>query len=1269
MKIKKLISSALLVVLMFSFVVALVPTGASAAYIETSEGSAKLSEKEIEEYIVSIYDRNSETRYKFETAEEMLNYERELGYLNSVTTSDKTYTIYVNKYTGVLYYANNVTGQILTSNPYNYSTTDADLVNQLLLSQINIKFTEIATNKSTEDFSSAYEAALRGQISSSFIKNGIRVNYTLGDTTARFLLPGRMKADKFEEQILKPMLENFGNLMNEYCKDIDYDKACPEVKALLDTYSEKGFGFYEYEGFYKYDKRKIELNTKTFYNSVEYGYLNQFAYMSYFDQMKTLFSYDRNDNPDGFSKTDKDLERRARYNELNQLLTDFLQLTNWMTLVNPSSYFDKENYTESKAYQKIIREYYTPSDSNRDCEIFETLDAMYVYTRGNDVALKSEASLLFQKYANDYTFSEMFEDEDECGYIDQSLKKPVFRLSLEYTFNSDGSLNVRLPANSISFDETLYNLDKITPLEVFGVGDIKNNDGYIFYPDGSGTLLNFDDLRSMKIRANLASAVYGRDQSYSNIEIVSPPHAQISMPVYGVVAEEKATEFTSTKYSIDTVTNGYFAMLEEGASLAQIGFQTGGSEHPFGGAYCFYQPYPSDKFALDSASVGVSSEYTIVSESKYTGSYVTRIVMLADERLNPTDKFYDASYVGMASYYRNRLEETGVITALENTDKNLPLYIEALGSMEIITKFLSFPITTKVALTTFDDVLTMYNEIADVEKINASFDSMIEKYKELAENARATSLDMEDETLAAKYLRQAESYDELVAKYTELKGKVASIDNVNFRLTGFGNGGLYYTYPTKVRWDSACGGKKAFNNLVSKAEELSVGAKNLGIYPEYDFLYINYTDLFDGISVRGNVSRMVDNRYASKQVYDSVMHEYVSNFTLVINPEALERLYAKFISQYTKYNVKGISVSTLGSDLNSNFDEDVPVNRDDAEKYVVSVLDKLKNGESEESKKYDVMLDVGNVYSVEYASHILNASIDSSHFRFASSPIPFVGMILHGYVNYAGTPFNYSGAPEYDMLRSIESGAAAYYILCYQNSGYMKDDIELNDYYGIDYSTWYDDMVITHTELSNAIGDLQNYKIVDHKFIIGERVIEEKEQIENNNRLEKEFITVLKEHIENMIDEGYAEMSAAGKPYATPLVLSIDEDALLKYFAENRLYTTVEALDADFTAEVKKIASDYENAYKSDSADAYIVTVNTIDYETQYSFHTDSIATDKDYVHTDFTSDVGNIVLVTYKNGDDVVQFILNYNIYTVKVDLGNGNVYELDKYKYVRIG
>ena len=136
---------------------------------------------------------------------------------------------------------------------------------------------------------------------------------------------------------------------------------------------------------------------------------------------------------------------------------------------------------------------------------------MYVYTRGNDVALKSEASLLFQKYANDYTFSEMFEDEDECGYIDQSLKKPVFRLSLEYTFNSDGSLNVRLPANSISFDETLYNLDKITPLEFFGVGDIKNNDGYIFYPDGSGTLLNFDDLRSMKIRANLASAVYGRD--------------------------------------------------------------------------------------------------------------------------------------------------------------------------------------------------------------------------------------------------------------------------------------------------------------------------------------------------------------------------------------------------------------------------------------------------------------------------------------------------------------------------------------------------------------------------------------------------------------------------------------------------------------------------------------------------------------------------------------------------------------------------------------
>ena len=190
-----------------------------------------------------------------------------------------------------------------------------------------------------------------------------------------------------------------------------------------------------------------------------------------------------------------------------------------------------------------------------------------------------------------------------------------------------------------------------------------------------------------------------------------------------------------------------------------------------------------------------------------------------------------------------------------------------------------------------------------------------------------------DEAIKLQYQQTAEGYRALIPQ-------VETIDNINFRLNGFANGGLKSTYPTKIRWEKACGGKKAFKELLKEASAVSANdGKNFGIYPDFDFMYINYTDTFDGIRIKGNVSRMVDNRYASKQVYSSVTGEYDTIYAMIVSPDALDRLYDKFIKKYGKYDATGISVSTLGSDLNSNFDKDNPVSRDDAQGYVTALLD------------------------------------------------------------------------------------------------------------------------------------------------------------------------------------------------------------------------------------------------------------------------------------------------------------------------------------------
>ncbi len=1182
MKFNKILSTALVLILLFSSVIVLFPAKTSAAYVESQEAIS--APKDIATYVSAIYAADSESevdytgykKYEFNTAEEMFLYEYSLGYLKSVNSANGKYSMYVNAYTGVIYYINNVTGQILTSNPWYYSNKNTDEVDRTLLSQIEINFSEVSNSTSIETYNSTEWAAERGQIKTEYIKNGIRVNYTLGNTQERELLPHAMEASKFEELIYIPMLKTLRKLLEDNCPKEDYN-----------------------------DEYDFENKTYALYD--ENGNITITGMRKYLIAVQKEFDTYR------VSGVPLSKANPAVYNEIKTLHTDINRMT--------------VNY-----------QFYAKDNSKNKYPGFN----VYILKDG---VIETDVSELFRKYSGAYTASEMLADEKAVGCVVEAESKPVFKCSLEYSFNEDGSISTRLPASSISFDETLYILSSINVLPYFGASELdRENDGYVFYPDGSGTVIEFKDF--LELNPLVSGTVYGADYCYSSI--TGARVEQITMPVFGIVTETDANPSIIQKYGVKEVTNGYFAIIEEGASLANIVFNMKTSAHKFGHVFCSYNPYPSDQYDLsDTLSVGGAAFYTMVAESKYTGSYVTRYVMLDDEKLD--NKGNVSSYMGMVNYYRNYLYHvSGTLTALETVTNDLPLYIEVLGSMEIVKKILTFPVTTSIPLTSFEDITKMYEELSSSK---VKYEEEAAKYDELAATAATESEKLQYQAAAADCRKLA-----------------VDIKNINFRLTGFANGGLYSTYPTKVKWSRACGGKSGFKKLIESAAAISAKEDaNLGIYPDFDFSYINNTEMFDGISKKGNVSKMVDNRYASKQTYNSVLQEYESVLALVINPEALNDLYSKFLKKYSKYDISSISVSTLGSDLNSNFDEDEPVNRDEAEEYVSEILNKMKN-----ENKYDIMTDKGNVFTLKYAKHILNASIDSSHLSYSSYTIPFVGMVLHGSINYTGTPINYSGTIDYDILRAIESGANLYYILAYnsENIGHMKEDEMLNKYYGVDYSTWNKNILETYKELNDAIGSLQTSKIVDHRIVKGERVIESSEWDVNYRLLIEEFVKELDAYIADGIDEKYNSASIG-----TKLKVEINKAALLTEFAQrfNCNYDSASASvvfpvnNAEISVVLNTAIAAIEEKYEryANGDDNFKLTVDTLDYDSEYSFVTDSAIYDKDYVITNYTSDLDNIVVVTYENG---TQFILNYNIYSVNVRIDANTVYTIGKYGYIKI-
>jgi len=817
-------------------------------------------------------------------------------------------------------------------------------------------------------------------------------------------------------------------------------------------------------------------------------------------------------------------------------------ITNERTYKRMKVYFLEKNPYDNSLSERAVKEMNTQ---------FPITNKMAVYIFDPDATERdlNEIEQYIKLYCPHYTYESLMEDHMITEYEGNDQDPAVFKMSLEYYLDEDG-LTVRLPANGIRFNETSYSLTSIQVLPFMGAGK-SDNTGYTFYPDGAGTLVRFEDLTTSR---TITGELYGMDYAYHTL--ASSHMETLRLPVYGLVENvknvtvheeevvvpgytdiygdwvEETTEIVTTE-EVVTYDRGFLAIVEEGDALAKVTTNHGAFvTHRYNSCYTTFNPRPSDSYNLNEAiSVGADTQWNVVSKRKYTGSYRIRFIHLTDDEIakeNKVKDYYECSYVGMAKAYRDYLENNGTLTRLtkETVKDQLPLYIESFGAIDTASTFLSIPITVKTPLTTFENLKTMYTELSE-----------------------------------------------------------AGISNINFRLTGFANGGMVSSMPYNVKFEKVLGGNEGYSEFIEYAE-----ANDFGVYPDFDIMYFKKSAAFDGYKSVDDAVRTIDNRYTTKRIYDSTSQTLQKTGLLAISPPSLRKFYEAFTKDLKELGISGISVSTLGSDLNSDFNKNEPYNREDAKNYVVDILEDMYENYS------DIMVDGGNSYIFKYVSHILNASLDSSRNVYASEMVPFLGMVLHGYINFAGSPTNMAGDIRYEILRIIENGAAPYFTLSYQNTTELKNDKDLAKYYSVAYDIWKEDLIEVYNELNEALGDLQAKRIDDHEFLIGERTPSEKELKEEAEAIEKAAQELAK----------LEEEEAAKKA--------------LQLARENYLRQEQGLAPLDKLEEKVEVKEEVEEEVEEDTG----------------------------YKYTKYTVDNGSIVKVTYEGG---TSFILNYNSFEVTAD------------------
>lgn len=233
-------------------------------------------------------------------------------------------------------------------------------------------------------------------------------------------------------------------------------------------------------------------------------------------------------------------------------------------------------------------------------------------------------------------------------------------VSFTVQFRLDGSdLTVTVPQNGVT-DSNLY-LVNVTLMPFFGASNA-TEEGYIFYPDGSGTLHYFKNKPDI-VRSAITKQIYGNAMNELDEYMDDREHnvMQLTMPVFGINRGE---------YSL-------FAEVQGGAADTSLTLA------PNGYIYKLARVYPTFNYRYSYFQEAVGGGQTLIfSDTAVATDFSVRYTILTGN---------DASYVGMAQRLRDRLFDADnkvqapnlSVDLLMTTEKSLLLW----NTSRVVTSF------------------------------------------------------------------------------------------------------------------------------------------------------------------------------------------------------------------------------------------------------------------------------------------------------------------------------------------------------------------------------------------------------------------------------------------------------------------------------------------------------------------------------------------------------------------------------------------------------
>ncbi|MCL2185677.1 MAG: DUF5696 domain-containing protein [Treponema sp.] len=298
--------------------------------------------------------------------------------------------------------------------------------------------------------------------------------------------------------------------------------------------------------------------------------------------------------------------------------------------------------------------------------------------------------------------------------------------------------------------------------------------------------------------------------------------------------------------------------------------------------------------------------------------------------------------------------------------------------------------------------------------------------------------------------------------------------NVHVKMNGWFNRSVDHTVPSKIKLISELGSSRSFKNIIATAEK-----NNYEVYPEVDFVFMRDVGWFSGFNLYRDAARYVNRERVQRYPYSFIWfgeRTQWGKINYLARPAATFKLINNFITKAEKLNIKNIAFRNMGSRLAGDYHERRHVSRE------ASMKMRQKEYERLHQAGKGILVHTGYDYSIPWASIITDMILDDQSFGITDTSVPFLPIVIRGYVPYTGRAINLAEDYTLNLLKTIECGAGLYFSFMMEETAELQET-KFRQFYANEYNKWVGDADKLYKKFNEDFGHLYNQSIVNHEII------------------------------------------------------------------------------------------------------------------------------------------------------------------------------------------